>query len=144
MREPTPHVITGEPALVWAALSRANEEGRLVRVERGRRLPGGRVQLVAQLHSVPTRSRWELVRPWLVRVAKLAAVLAVVAAVGGLVWLLVLAVLEVIALVTAVVAWVQANLALLIVGAVALLVLFLAAMASGSRCSGLHCGGCRR
>lgn len=142
MREPMPHVITGEPALVWAALSRANEEGRLVRVEQGRQLAGGRVQLVAQLHPVPGRSRWELAQPWLVRVAKLAAVLAALAAVGGLVWLLVLAVLEVIAVVTAAVAWVQAHLALLVVGGVVLLLL--AAMSSGSRCSGLHCGGCRR
>ncbi len=143
MRAPMRHVITGEPALVWAALSRAYEEGRLVRVEQGRTLPGGRVQLVAQLGAVTGRSRWELARPWLVRVAKLAAFLAVLAAVGGLVWLLVLAVLEVIVVVTAAVAWVQAHLALLIVGAVALLVLF-AAMSSESRCSGLHCGGCRR
>lgn len=138
------HVITGEQQMVRAALTRAWSDGRLVSMEPPLALPGGRVRVLAHLRPPAPQRRWELVRVWLVRVAKFAAVLAVLAAVAGVVWLVVLAVLEVIALVTAAVAWIHAHLALLLVGGVALLFVLGMAVSGGDRCAGLHCGGCRR
>ncbi len=143
MTKPMPHVITGEPDLVYAALRRADEEGRLAAVTEARILSDERVRLVAHLRA-PARGgpRWQRVRPWLVGAGKLAAVLAVVGVVAGLVWLTVLAVMAVVALVTAVIAWIHAHLAALVMGAV-LLVLLLLACLSGGGCGGMHCGGCR-
>lgn len=132
-----PHVIAGERDQVYAALSRAGEEGRLVAVTAGRALEGERVELIAHLRAPRKgRWRWDRTRPWLIGVGKAAVALA------GMVWLLALAVMAVVALVTAVIAWIHAHLAAIIVGAV-LLVLLLLACLSGGSCGGMHCGGCR-
>lgn len=104
--------------------------------------------------TAPTRSRrWyvQLPRPrhgpgWARVAAWTLGGLASAAAIAGLVWLIVLAVVELVAIVTAlvalVVAWVQMNWAWLVLAAIALLWL-LARTRASSRCSGLHCGGCR-
>ena len=132
------HVITGHREEVYAALSRAVEENRLVSVTGTRLLPQERVQLVARLRepAVPRRPA----KAWLVIAAKTLGVLVVLGAVGGLVWLLVQAVLALIALVAAVIAWVQAH--LLVIGLVVVALLFLV-FGGGGGCGGIHCGGCR-
>lgn len=135
------HVVTGEPELVRAALARAHEEGRLVRLTDGDALPDGRVRVTAELLDVTGGAgrRWlrSVPRPTLLQVV---TVLVALAALAGLVWVIVLAVLAIVAAVTAAIAWVQAHAVLIIVGAVVLLLLCCGGAAS---CAGLHCGGCR-
>lgn len=133
------HVVIGEPAQVRSVLELAHTEGRLMGVTGAALLAPGRVRVTADLVDLaPVRSRWQRIRPWLVR----SAVLLAVVAAGAALWLLVLAVIAlvstVVAAVTAVVAWITAHwmvLALVLVGLVLLL--------GGSACRGLHCGGCR-
>lgn len=138
------HVITGDRDEVGSALRRAHADGRLIAVTDARVLHHNRVRVVADLRMPPpARTRWERCRPWLVGAGKVLAALAAVAAVAGLVWLVAVAVLEVIALVTALIAWVHTH--LIHIGlAVAALVALLIYLSAGSRCAGLHCGGCRR
>ena len=134
------HVVIGEPAQVRSVLELAHTEGRLMGVTGAALLAPGRVRVTADLvDPAPVRSRWQRIRPWLIR----SAVLLAVVAAGTALWLLVLAVIAlvstVVAAVTAVVAWITAHwmvLALVLVGLVLLL-------GGGSACRGLHCGGCR-
>lgn len=115
--------------------------------------------VATRLEQVPTRHIWGRLVPLVPEVAwgqlawgrialRTIAVLATGAATAGLVWLAVKAVLSLIAAVTAlvtfVVAWVHAHLGLLVLGAALLLCLFIRFRFSGSSCTGLHCGGCRR
>ncbi len=128
------HVVVGDYRHVRSALDLARRDGRLAGVRDLVELPGHRVRVTADLRElVPT---WRRV-PWL----RLLAWLVALAAVGGAVWLIVLAVSAVIALVTAAVAWVSTHLTLIILCAVGLVALLVPV---GSRCAGLHCGGCRR
>jgi hypothetical protein len=139
------HVITGERGQVRSVLERAHWDGRLVAVTEARVLDHGRVRVIAELRRSPDeRSRWDRCRPWLVGAAKVLAVLAALAAVTGVVWLAVLAVLELIALLAALVAWVQAHLVQIGLTVAAVLALLIYLAAGGDRCSGMHCGGCRR
>lgn len=126
------HLVIGERDQVRAALARAYADGWLVDVRGLVALPGDRVQLTADLCEPASRNRrrW----PWLVLAWLLAA-----AAAAGVVWLLVLAVAAVTAAVAAALAWLSAHLPVLVLAAVALLLVF----SAGSRCGGLHCGGCR-
>jgi hypothetical protein len=135
------HTVIGDRTQVLAALTRAHTEGRLVSVTSTQQLPGGRVQVVADLLAV--RTTWEKTRPWLIGAAKTGAVVVGLASVGGLVWLLILAVMAVVAWVVSAVAWVAAH----VVGIIVcfwLTLFFLAWLLSGSDCAGIHCGGCRR
>ena len=128
------HVVVGEYGHVRSALDLARQNGRLVGVRDIVELPGRRIRITADLREpVPT---WRRV-PWL----RLLAWLLALAALGGAVWLIVLAVSALIALVTAAVAWVSTHLALIVISAVGLVVLLVSV---GSRCAGMHCGGCRR
>lgn len=128
------HVVVGEYGPVRSALDLAHRDGRLAGVRDLVELPGHRIRVTADLRElVPS---WRRV-PWL----RLLAWLLALAALGGAVWLVVLAVSAVVALVTAAVAWVSAHLALIVICAVGLGVLLVSV---GSRCAGLHCGGCRR
>ncbi len=134
------HVVIGEPAQVRSVLELAHTEGRLMSVTGAALVASGRVRVTADLvDPAPARSRWQRIRPWLIR----SAVLLAVVAAGAAVWLLVLAVIAlvstVVAAVTAVVSWISAHwmvLGLVLVGLVLLL-------GGGSACAGLHCGGCR-
>ena len=126
------HVVVGEFGQVRSALELARRDGRLAGARDLVELPGHRIRVTADLREpVPT---WRRV-PWL----RLLAWLLALAALGTAVWLIVLAV-SVVALVTAAVAWVSAHLALIVICAVGLGVLLVPV---GSRCAGLHCGGCR-
>lgn len=132
------HVIVGDPDEVVAALARASDDGRLTGLGQVVELPDGRVQVTASLWGSPGQtSRGQ----WLWRL--LAGVL-VAAACAGLVWLLIVAVAALVAAVTsavaAVVSWLSAHLALIVFGGLVLLLV----CSAGSRCRGLHCGGCRR
>ncbi len=128
------HVVIGELGQVRSALDLAYRDGRLAGVRDLVELPGQRIRVTADLREpVPT---WRRV-PWL----RLLAGLLALAALGGAVWLVVLAVSAAVALVTAAVAWVSAHLALIVICAVGLGLLLVSV---GSRCAGLHCGGCRR
>jgi hypothetical protein len=132
------HVVEGEQEQVGSALARAASEGRLVRVSGVEELPEQTVRLVAQLRDQDLRGARRR-RTWLVA----GAVVAGTTAVAGVVWLVVEVVLAVIEFVHAVVAWGGAH--LLGIGVVAVLLLVhVVRRASGSSCSGLHCGGCRR
>jgi hypothetical protein len=135
------HTVIGDRVQVLAALARAHSEGRLVSVTSSEQLPGGRVQVVADLLAV--RTTWEKARPWVIGAAKTSAVVIGLAGVGGLVWLLVLAVIAVVAWVVSVVTWVAAHLVGIIV-CFWLTLFFLAWLLSGSDCVGIHCSGCRR
>lgn len=135
------HVVTGDPAQIRSVLELAHTEGRLMGVTGAALIGPDRVRVTADLVDLAParRSRWQRIRPWLVR----SAVLLAVVAAGAAVWLLVLAViafvLTVVAAVTAVVSWITAHwmvFALVLVGLVLLL-------GGGSACRGLHCGGCR-
>jgi hypothetical protein len=131
------HLVVGEFDQVAAMMATARESGRLVRVLSAVELPEGLVEVIAELRAPePVRSRWW---PWL-RVAGWLAALAVIA---GVVWLLVWAVMALAAVVMAALAWVQAHLAGIVFAAIGV-ALVLAWACSGSSCSGLHCGGCRR
>jgi cell division protein FtsX len=99
--------------------------------------PAAVVQPWRVVAAVRRRITWPSLRTWLIGLA----VLVAVAAVAALVWLLVLAVLELIAVVTAAIAWAAAHWWLILLIPLALLLL---AAGGGSRCPGLHCGGCRR
>ena len=128
------HVVTGDPAQIRSVLELAHTEGRLMGVTGAALIGPDRVRVTADLVDLAParRSRWQRIRPWLVR----SAVLLAVVAAGAAVWLLVL---TVVAAVTAVVSWITAHwmvFALVLVGLVLLL-------GGGSACRGLHCGGCR-
>lgn len=135
------HTVVGDRTQVLAALARAHSEGRLVSVTSSEQLPGGRVQVVADLLAV--QSRWEKARPWLIGAAKTSAVVIGLAGVGGLVWLLVLAVMAIVAWVVSVVAWVIAHLLGIIV-CFCLTFFLLVWVLSAGDCAGIHCSGCRR
>jgi hypothetical protein len=124
------HRVVGEFDQVAAVMATARESGRLVAVHSARELPGGLVEVIADLrHPKPSgRSR-----SWLVCAAWLLGLMVVV----GVVWLLVLAVL-------AVIAWVSAHLGAILAVAGTLLVLLWLTASGGSSCRGVHCGGCRR
>jgi hypothetical protein len=126
--------VVGDFGQVRSALDLAHRDGRLAGVRDLVELPGHRIRVTADLRElVPT---WRRV-PWL----RLLAWLLALAALGGAVWLVVLAVSAVISLVTAAVAWVSAHMTLIVICAVGLGVLLASV---GSRCAGLHCGGCRQ
>jgi hypothetical protein len=131
------HLVVGERDQVVAALWRAQADGRLMRLGEVDELGGHRVQVTAELREPPgpVHARWA----W-----RIAAGVLCVAAAAGLVWLLVVAVTALIgavsAAVTAALGWLSAHLPLLVLGGVALLLL---PCSAGSRCVGLHCGGCR-
>lgn len=132
------HVVTGDRDQVRTALEVAHAAGRLVDVREVAELPGRRLHVVAELRElpVPRPTRWPA-RPWLATAYAVGA-----AAAAGLVVLVVMAVVAlvstVVAAITAAVAWVSANLALILAAVVALVLVL-----GGSKCAGLHCGGCR-
>jgi hypothetical protein len=132
------HRVVGQREHVATALERAYADGRLVDVRDVAELPDDRVQLIADLREPAARMRKR--RPWL-----LVGWAAAVVAAAGSVWLLVLAVAALVGAVTAAasaaLAWLSAHLPVIALAAIALLLLVCAA---GSRCPGLHCGGCRR
>lgn len=127
------HVVVGDCDEVRSALDRAHRDGRLAGVRNLVELPNERIQVTADLRE-PARvqRRW----PWLVLVWALG-----IAAAAGIAWLLVLLISAVVAFVTAAVGWVSTHLPVIVLGGVALLLL---ALPAGSRCVGVHCGGCRR
>lgn len=129
------HRIVGGFDEVAAAMAKAEKDGRLVQVVSARELPGGWVELVAELREPEPEPP---VPAWV----DFLAFLAGIAVVGGAVWLLVLAVMAIVSLVGAVLTWVAAHLAaiLTVVGALLLLVF----LCAGHRCEGVHCEGCRR
>lgn len=135
------HRIVGGFDDVAAAMAIAEQEGRLVQVVSARELPGGWVELVAELRDPkpePTPDLEDLPPLWL----SILTLLAAAAVVGGAVWLLVLAVMAIVSFVGAVVTWVAVHLAGILTVAGALLLLVM--LCSGHRCEGVHCQGCRR
>jgi hypothetical protein len=130
------HLVVGEPDAVLA-LARAHADDRLLGVGNVLELPRDRLQVTAELRRAHGRSRkrW----PWW-----LAAGVLATAAIASVVWLLILAITALVAAVTsavaAVVAWLSAHLPLLVLIGLALLLVLGSA---GSRCTGLHCRGCR-
>lgn len=131
------HRIVGGFDDVAAAMAIAEQEGRLVQVVSARELPGGWVELVAELRD-PKPEPDDLPPLWL----SILTLLAAAAVVGGAVWLLVLAVMAIVSFVGAVVTWVAAHVAGILTVAGALLLLVM--LCSGHRCGGVHCQGCRR
>jgi hypothetical protein len=91
--------------------------------------------------SLTWSERWEIARPWAIRIGQGMVALAGVSAVATVVWLVYLAVM-------AVIAWFTAHLAQIVMAIVTVIIglILIAAMSSssGHRCSGMHCGGCRR
>lgn len=133
------HVLVGDPDQVRAALSRAQADGRLMNVSGAALEVGGRVRVTADLvDPTPPRTRWQRIRPWLVRLGWLLAV----AAAGVAAWLLVWAVIGLVSALVAVVAgvavWIGTYWPVLV--AVGLVLLLLT---GGASCRGVHCGGCR-
>lgn len=129
------HRIVGGFDEVAAAMATAEKDGRLVQVVSAKELPGGWVELVAELREADPD---DLPPLW----ASILILLAAAGVVGGLVWLLVLAVMAIVSFVGAVVTWVAVHLAaiLAVAGTLALLVF----LCSRHSCSGIHCDGCRR
>jgi hypothetical protein len=143
MRATRTHLLVGQFDAVAAVMATARERGRLVRVHCARELPGGWVEVMAEIRdpqqaaaAPQSGGRW---RPWLVAGGWLLGLVVV----AGVVWLAVLAVLALIAAISAAVAWVGAHLAAIVaIGGALLLVALLCA--GRSSCTGMHCGGCRR
>jgi len=133
------HVLVGDPDQVHAALSRAQADGRLMNVTDAALEVGGRVRVTAELADpTPPRTRWQRIRPWLVRFGWLLAVAAAGLAAWLLVWALIALVSALVAVVTGVAAWIGTYWPVLV--AVGLVLLLLT---GGASCRGVHCGGCR-
>jgi hypothetical protein len=139
------HVITGWPDQVHAALERAKADGRLVEISDVTELPDRQVQVNAQLRDEqPQRTRWSSrltwpearVWAWIgAGVLGVVGVWAVVAAVSALIT-------AVSAALDAATVWVATYWPAL--AGIALVLLLLATAGGVKRCTGMHCGGCRR
>ncbi|GAA5139169.1 hypothetical protein [Pseudonocardia adelaidensis] len=143
------HVITGWPDQVHAALERAQADGRLVGVGDVTELPDRQVQVNAQLRDEqPQRARWISRLRWPATWvwAWIGAGVLGVGAVAGVAWAVVTAVSALITAVSAAVdaatGWVGTYWPAL--AGIALVLLLLGTAGGVKRCTGMHCGGCRR
>lgn len=128
------HHVVGDPGMVVESLNTAYESGRLVSVIDGQLLPDGRLHVQAELRALPAPepSRWQRFKDDPTWAICLATFLLSTSTVGLVLYGLVM-------LATAVAVWVSAN--AVVIGAV-LVALVLFAIGGGSKCVGLHCGGC--
>lgn len=125
---PVPRTLTGSPFEVRQELVRLHSAGRLVSMTPPVPVPGGQVRADVTVLAPARTAVRRLTRPGRGRLVLIVTTLTVL---GLTVYAVTVAVL-----------WVMAHLVLIlgILGAAVALALW---AASGGRCPGLHCGGCR-